>query len=132
MESKAKRRIGRPKAVPQTGPLVLEGGRARVKVELEIAEGTLDELREYALWVEQSLAVETKDGLFRTVDFALRDVFRRDRLWQEQRKRAEQRESANTPKAAMAPAPVAPALPLPSAFARPASATPTTTAAASR
>jgi hypothetical protein len=91
-----------------------------VKVELEIAEGTADELREYALWVEQSLAVGTKDGLFRTVDFALRDVFRRDRLWQEQRKRGDQRESATAPKAAPAPAPSAPSLPLPSAFARPA------------
>jgi hypothetical protein len=124
MEGKAKRRIGRPKSVPQTGPLVLEGGRARVKVELEIAEGTADELREYALWVEQSLAVGTKDGLFRTVDFALRDVFRHDRLWQEQRKRGDQRESATTPKAT--PAPSAPALPLPSAFARPAATSSTT------
>ena len=92
MESNGKRRIGRPKAVPQTGPLVLAGGRARVKVEIEIAEATADELREYALWVEQSLAVGAKDGLFRTVDFALRDVFRRDRLWQERRRSNERRD----------------------------------------
>ena len=82
MDDASKRRVGRPKATPQSGPLVLEGGRARVTLELEIAEATADELKEYTRWVELSSAVGTKDALFRTVDFALRDVFRRDRLWQ--------------------------------------------------
>ncbi len=132
METNGKLRIGRPKAVPQSGPLVLEGGRARVKVEFELGERTADELRQYALWVEQSSAEGAKDALFKTVDFALRDLFRRDPLWQEQRKRGDQRESATTPKAAPTPAPSAPSLPLPSAFARPGSATPATTAPANR
>jgi hypothetical protein len=49
-------------------------------MELEMAETTADELKEYARWVELSSAVATKDALFTTVDFALRDVFRRDRF----------------------------------------------------
>jgi hypothetical protein len=77
MDGASTRRVGRPKAIPQTGPLVLGGGRARAKVELEIAQATADELKEYARWVELSATVGVNDALFRTVDFALRDVFRR-------------------------------------------------------
>src|ERR1700690_1793952 len=89
MDNSSKRRVGRPKASPQTGPLVLEGSRARLTMELPMAEETADELNEYVRWVELSSTVTTKDALFATVDFALRDVFRRDRLWQEQRRKAE-------------------------------------------
>ena len=41
---------------------------------------TADELREYTRWVELSSSVATTEALFKTVDFALRDVFKRDRL----------------------------------------------------
>jgi hypothetical protein len=119
MENGSKRHVGRPKASPQTGPLVLEGGRARVKMELEIADTTADELKEYARWVELSSAAVTKDALFTTVDFALRDVFRRDRLWQERRKNSARREpSATVPIQPSQPAPSAP-LPPPASSARP-------------
>src|SRR5580704_375041 len=86
MENGTKKR-GRPKAQPQSGPLVLEGDRAHVKMEIEMPETTADELKEYARWVELSSSVATKDALAKTVDFALRDVFKRDRLWQEQRRK---------------------------------------------
>jgi hypothetical protein len=81
-----KRRAGRPKAAPQTGPLVLEDDRRRVKIEIELPEGTADELNEYARWVEISSTVTTADALSRTAQYALREVFRRDRLWQERRR----------------------------------------------
>lgn len=42
MENDSKKRVGRPKATPQTGPLVLEGSRARTKVEVEIAHATAE------------------------------------------------------------------------------------------
>ena len=86
MDNETKKR-GRPKAQPQSGPLVLEGNRAHVKMEIEMPEATADELREYAHWVELSSSVATKDALAKTVDFALRDVFKRDRLWQERRRK---------------------------------------------
>jgi hypothetical protein len=73
MESSSTRRVGRPKATPQTGPLVLEGGRDRIKIGIEIAADAADEVKEYARWVELST----------TVEYALREVFRRDRLWQQ-------------------------------------------------
>jgi hypothetical protein len=46
MSDTTKRGAGRPKAVPQCGPLVLEGGRARAKVEIEIDQRAADELTE--------------------------------------------------------------------------------------
>jgi hypothetical protein len=118
MES-SKRRVGRPKAIPQTGPLVLEGSRARMKMEIELPEETVDELKEYARWVELSGSLPTDDALFATVDYALRDVFRRDRLWQERRRKGV--EPAQAPISA-APPPAtssSPALPPPTNGARP-------------
>jgi hypothetical protein len=100
-----KRKAGRPKASPQTGPLVLEEDRRRVKIEVEISEPTADELNEYARWVELSAAVTTADAFSKTVQYALREVFRRDRVWQERR-----RSNARPP----SPAPASiPALPPP-------------------
>jgi hypothetical protein len=85
----SKRRAGRPKASAQTGPLVLEGNRARVKIELEIASVTADDLKEYTRWVELSSSLTTAEATFSTVDYALREVFRRDRLWKESRRQRE-------------------------------------------
>ena len=97
MDNETKKR-GRPKVQPQSGPLVLEGNRANVKMEIEMPETTADELREYARWVELSSSVATKDALAKTVDFALRDVFKRDRLWQERRRKGAGVEPSRTPK----------------------------------
>jgi hypothetical protein len=119
METSDKRRVGRPKALPQTGPLVLEGCRVRVKIEIEIPEATADELQDYARWVELSSSVATKDALFATVDYALRDVFRRDRLWQVRRRKGAEAEPAPSTKAASAPASPPSPLPPPSAAVRP-------------
>jgi hypothetical protein len=110
MENGSKRHVGRPKARPQTGPLVLEGSRSRMKMDLEMAEATADELKEYARWVELSSGVATKDALFTTVDFALRDVFKRDRLWQDWRRKSAQGEPSRTPKT---PPPASPTASLP-------------------
>ncbi len=40
------RKVGRPKATPRTGPLVLGDERARTKVTLEISERAAAELAE--------------------------------------------------------------------------------------
>ena len=109
MENGSKKR-GRPKTQPQTGPLVLEGDRAHVKMEIEMPEATADELKEYARWVELSSTVATKDALFKTVDFALRDVFKRDRLWQERRRKGAEAEPSRTAKT---PSPATTSLPPP-------------------
>jgi hypothetical protein len=100
METK-QRKAGRPKARVQTGPLVLEGERERVKFELEISPDTASELRDYVRWVAESSAPQSADS--RTVDFALRDLFRRDRLWQEQRRKGQRPEAAAPPQASPSP-----------------------------
>jgi hypothetical protein len=77
-----KRKAGRPKAPPRTGPLVLGDDRGRTKVTLEISERAASELAEYARWVEQCSGLAPSEARFKTVDFALLETFRRDRLWQ--------------------------------------------------
>jgi hypothetical protein len=74
-------------------------------MEIEMPEATADELKEYARWVELSSSVATKDAVVRTVDFALRDVFKRDRLWREQRRRGAEPEPSRVPKVPPASAP---------------------------
>jgi hypothetical protein len=67
-----KKRAGRPKARPQTGPLVLEGSRAREKLEIELGDATADELKEYTRWVElsSSLAPATPSSRRSTTRYA--------------------------------------------------------------
>jgi len=99
------KRAGRPKASPQTGPLVLEGDRVRVKIELELSAETAAELKEYSRWVELSSGRATADALFATADYALRKLFRRDRLWQEHRQEGDREKSpAAQPPSASPPA----------------------------
>jgi hypothetical protein len=118
MDNGTKRR-GRPKTQAQSGPLVLEGNRAQVNIEIELPEATADELKEYARWVELSSSVATKDALFKTVDFALRDVFKRDRLWQDWRRKGPVGEPhAPTPQTpAPTPPRTSPSLPPPNGIA---------------
>lgn len=111
------RKVGRPKATPRTGPLVLGDDRGRAKVTLEISERAAAELGEYARWVEQCSGMAAGEAKFMTVDFALREIFRRDRVWQAQRRTlAESAKAGPVPTPATAPRPGAatpPSLPPP-------------------
>jgi hypothetical protein len=111
MEDTNKKRVGRPRAAPQTGPLVLEGSRARAKLEVELAESTAEELKEYARWVELSSSLTTDDAAFTTVDYALRELFRRDRMWQERKRETDRKAPASDRKNSASAAP--PRLPPP-------------------
>jgi hypothetical protein len=119
MES-SKRRVGRPKSEPRNGPLVLDEDRDRQKTEVEITAATARELGKYAAWVEMSSSLTTADATFTTVEFALRDLFRRDRVWRERRHSLEANPSGTAPAAAPAaasarsPASSPPSLPPPS------------------
>ena len=90
----SKRHVGRPKASPQTGPLVLGERRARAKIEIEIGAESAEELAEYVRWVETSEGMSTADARAATIEFALRTVFKRDRLWQQRRRGSKEVESA--------------------------------------
>jgi hypothetical protein len=120
METK-QRKVGRPKAPTRTGPLVLGEDYARTKVTLEISERAAEDLAEYTRWVEKWSGIAANEAKFKTVDFALREIFRRDRIWQ-----AERRGPTEPAKAAPAvTAPTASAVTAPPASApRPAAATP--------
>jgi len=84
------RKVGRPKAAPRTGPLVLGDERARTKVTLEISERAAAELAEYTRWVEQYSGMQASEARFKTVDFALLETFRRDQVWQAKRRASPQ------------------------------------------
>lgn len=103
METK-ERKVGRPKAPPRTGPLVLGEDYTRTKVTLEISEQTAGVLADYTPWVEKWSGIAANEARFKTVDFALREIFRRDRVWQ-----AERRGSLEPAKAVSAATPPAPA-----------------------
>ena len=85
METK-ERKVGRPKAPARTGPLVLGDDYARAKVTLEISDRVEEELAAYTRWVEKSSGISANEARFKTVDFALREIFRRDHVWQTQRR----------------------------------------------
>jgi hypothetical protein len=85
METK-ERKVGRPKAPARTGPLVLGEDYTRAKVTLEISERVEEELDAYTRWVEKSSGISANEAKFKTVDFALREIFRRDRVWQAERR----------------------------------------------
>jgi hypothetical protein len=102
MES-TKKRVGRPKSEPRKGPLVLGEPKSRQKTEIELTTAMASEFAEYAAWVEMSSSLNTADAKSTTVEFALRDLFRRDPLWRERRSDGSRR----SPDSALAPAPVA-------------------------
>ena len=83
---------GAPRGRPQTGPLVLEGSQSRVKIDVDLGDETADELKEYARWVELSSSLATGNAVSTTVDFALRELFRRDRLWRAKKRGADPQE----------------------------------------
>ena len=59
---------------------------ARTKVTLEIGERAAEVLAEYTRWVEKSAGISANEARFKTVDFALREIFRRDAVWQAERR----------------------------------------------
>jgi hypothetical protein len=87
MES-TKKKAGRPKSEPRTGPLVLEGIQKRETILTEVSSDTAAELNAYAAWVRESAPAKMTpaEATSKTIDFALRDVFTRDKCWQEQKR----------------------------------------------
>lgn len=98
------RKVGRPKASPRTGPLVLGEEQGRAKVSFEISDRAAAELAEYTQWVEECSGMTASEARFRTVDFALREIFRRDRVWQAKRRALLQSQSAKPELAVASPA----------------------------
>jgi hypothetical protein len=101
-----KRRAGRPKSTPQSGPLVLAEDLGRERIDVEINAAVAGELRAYTRWVELSGGISTTDAMAKIVEYAIRAVFQRDRLWKERRRNQEGTDSP--PPDAMQPKPVGP------------------------
>jgi hypothetical protein len=82
---------------------VLGDDLGRIKVTFEISDRAAGELAEYTQWVEESSGMTASEAKFKTVEFAFREVFRRDRVWQ-----AKRRTAAESPPTAPAVSPAAP------------------------
>jgi hypothetical protein len=121
-----KRRAGRPKSEPRSGPLVLGDDRSREKIEVALSSAIAGELVEYAGWVELSSSLTTADATSTTIEYALREVFRRDRVWQERQRSGTRPRSPATASSPAVASPTSPALP--AAAAPPATAPTTATA----
>ena len=106
-----KKRVGRPKSEPRTGPLVLDELKSRQKAEIELTMATASEFAEDAAWVETSSSLNTADAKAATIEFALRDLFRRDRVWQERQRALARETSAPTAANGHRPLPSPPSLP---------------------
>jgi hypothetical protein len=124
-----KRPVGRPKTPPRTGPLVLGEDATKVNLTMEVAADSARELTEYSTWVQESSRLTAAEAKSTTVEFALRELFRRDRLWQERRRQTVRPQaSATAPtqppaaaSSAVLPPPVSSARPVPSPPASPGS-----------
>lgn len=115
----SRRKPGRPKAGQRTMPLVLEDDWTLTKVELALPAATAAALAEYAAWVQDRAKMTTDAAITATADFALRQIFRRDRLWQEHRKSPAPREAAAAAPTQPIQQPSTPSLPPPATMARP-------------
>ena len=102
------RQVGRPKASPQTGPLVLSERRTRTKIEIEVGAEAAAELAEYVRWLEVSEGMSAADARATTVEFALRNVFKRDRLWHDWRRKDERDDAEEAPATTRPAQPTAP------------------------
>jgi hypothetical protein len=76
---------------------VLGEDYARTKVTLEISERAAEELADYTRWVEKWSGIAANEAKFKTVDFALREIFRRDRVWQAEQRAPSERLNATSP-----------------------------------
>jgi hypothetical protein len=108
-----KRPVGRPKTPPRTGPLVLAEEATKVNLTMEVAADSARELAEYSAWVQESSRLTATEAKSTTVEFALRELFRRDHLWQERRHRREPQKTGLTAASAATPPPSRPTLPPP-------------------
>jgi|HubBroStandDraft_6_1064221.scaffolds.fasta_scaffold60894_2 hypothetical protein len=83
-----KKRVGRPKVEPPKGPLVLEGIQKRETILTEVSVDVAQELGDYAAWVKESAPAKmtAAEATSKTVDYALRDTFRRDQRWQDKKR----------------------------------------------
>jgi hypothetical protein len=117
-----KRSVGRPKGSPQTGPLVLSERCTRTKLEVELGAEFAQELGEYVRWIQETGGLSRSDAMAATVEFAFGSLFKRDRLWKEQRRRGEAQEPPAR-RAAPEPTPTPPSS-LPPSVPRPLPTTP--------
>ena len=109
-----RRKPGRPKASQQTLPLVLEDVRRLETLEVAIPESTAETLAEYTDWVRHCREMTTQEAVTAAIDYALRELFRRDRLW---RNRGREEGGGIARPAAATPRPLPTALPEPRAVA---------------
>jgi hypothetical protein len=66
-------------------------------IEIELPADVAADLAKYVRWLEVSEGMSTEDAREATVEFALRSVFKRDRLWQEWRRNDERDVSEQAP-----------------------------------
>jgi hypothetical protein len=81
----SERRRGRPPAPPQTLPLFLHETHSRVRYEVIVSGFMIRELRGYVEWAGRLTMMAPHEVKARTVDRALAEYFKRDKLWRKDR-----------------------------------------------
>ena len=120
----APRKPGRPKTSERTLPLVLDADKSLETLMVSLPEPTAKTLADYVAWVRNCRNMSAEEAITATVDYALREVFRRDRLWRDRGRREGDAEGRTVPPAAPRPfVPSPTALPEPKPVASVANAT---------
>jgi hypothetical protein len=84
MEKTPSRR-GRPPGPPQTLPLFLHEVQNRMKQEVIISGFVVRELNGYVEWAGRLTMMAPAEVMVRTMDRALHEYFKRDKLWRKAR-----------------------------------------------
>lgn len=80
-----KRPRGRPPSPPQTLPLFLHEVQSRMRYEIVISLFMVRELRGYVEWAGRLTMMAPNEVMVRTIDHALAEHFKRDKLWRKDR-----------------------------------------------
>ena len=74
---------GRPKKFQQSRPLIFQRVRSKVTTPIPMSAGTAETLKRYVAWAAGQEGADEDEALILTVDQALGEFFKRDKLFME-------------------------------------------------
>jgi hypothetical protein len=79
------RKMGRPKTATQTMPLIVSNARSRVTEKVAMSAVASRDLRAYVEWASSKIGIPEDEAMILTLDRALGEFLKKDRLWLEYR-----------------------------------------------
>ena len=80
------KRMGRPRSTTtQTMPLIVSNARSRVTEKVVMSAIAARDLHDYIEWASSKIGIPPDEAMILTLDRALGEFFKKDRLWLEYR-----------------------------------------------